>query len=66
MISDLKASTDFLGAWQGRLFTDIERCRVDVDISEDSDKADKLAQQFEKSAGAVLEKVADIRAKEIG
>ena len=66
LISDLKASTDFLGAWQGRLFADIERGRVDVDMSEDSAKADKLAQQFEKSAGAVLEKAADIKAKEIG
>ena len=68
LISDLEASTDFLEAWQGRLFADIYSREVDIDnidISKDTAEADKLAEQFEKSAGAVLEKVADIKTKEI-
>lgn len=66
LISDLEASTDFLEAWRGRLFADICSRKVDIDTSKDAAEADKLAEQFEKSAGAVLEKVADIKAKEIG
>jgi len=66
LISDLKAFTDFLGAWQGKLFADISSRKVDIDTSKDVAEADKLAQQFEESAGAVLEKAADIKVKEIG
>ena len=66
LISDLEASTDFLEAWRGRLFADICSRKVDIDTSKDAAEADKLAEQFEKSAGAVLEKAADIKAKEIG
>jgi len=66
LISDLEASTDFLDAWRGRLFADLYSGKVDIDIIKETAEADKLAGQFEKSAGAVLEKVADIKAKEIG
>ena len=66
LINDLKAFTDFLEAWQGRLFTDIARGTADIDIEEDSKKADGFAQQIRKSVGVVLEKVASIKAKEIG
>ena len=66
LISDLKASTDFLEAWLGRLSADIDSRKVDIDTSKDAAEADKLTQQFEESAGAVLEKAADIKAKEIG
>ena len=66
LINDLKDFTDFHEAWQEKLFTDIAGGTADIDIEEDSNKADELAKQIGKSAGVVLEKVADIKGKEIG
>jgi len=64
LIDDLKAYTYLLHAWQARLFIDIAEGKLDIDM-EDAMKADEFSQKLEKSAGAVLEKVADIKTKEI-
>ena len=65
LIDDLKAFAYLLEAWQTRLFIDIAGGKVDIDIMEDARKVDEFSQKLEKSAGAVLEKVADIKTKEI-
>lgn len=67
LISDLKTLTDFNEAWKIRLFTEMTSEKANIDIKqEDVDKVDELAEQCTKSASVVLEKVADIKAKEIG
>ena len=67
LINDLKFFTDFLEAWKIRLFTDMTSGKADIDIKQDDvNKTDELAKQCTKSAGVVLDKVADIKAKEIG
>lgn len=66
LINDLETFTDFLGAWGGRLFTDIDRGKVNIDMEKDGKQADELDLQIAKSASIVLEKVADIKGKEIG
>lgn len=66
LINDLEAFTDFHEAWKERLFADIDKGSVNIDMQEDGKQADELAQQIEKSASIVLEKVADIKGKEIG
>ncbi len=66
LMNDLKSFTDFHGAWARRLFADIDRGTVNIDTREDEKQADELALQMEKSASIVLEKIADIKGKEIG
>lgn len=66
LIIDLKAFIDFNEAWRKKLFTHIDKETVSTDIEEDSKKADGLAQQMGESASIILEKVADIKGREIG
>lgn len=63
LFSDLEAHIEYLEAWQAKLLTDIATGKVD--IVSDSKKADAFAEQFEKSISVVLEKTAQIKAKDI-
>jgi len=66
LIADLNEFLWLLVAYQIRLYTDIDGGEVDVGISEDPKWADEFTEKLEKSAGAVLEKVADIKTKGLG
>lgn len=68
LINDLNTYIDYLQKWQKRIYIDIGKdpAIIDTDsIDKDSQKADELAQQAAKSAGIVLEKVADIKTKTV-
>lgn len=65
LIDDLNAFLWLLEDWQIKLFRDIAEGKADIDMMEGAKKVDEFSQKLEKSAGAVLEKVADIKTKEI-
>ena len=67
LINDLKIFTDFQEVWRDKLFKDLLSGKADIRIEKDDlDKVDGLAKQATDSAGVVLEKIAVIKAKEIG
>ena len=66
LIADLEAFREFNEVWSNALFNDIDKGQVSMDMREKTDKADGLALRIKESASIVLEKVADIKGKEIG
>lgn len=66
LVKDLEELTNFLDEWKTKLSTEIAERKEDTGIDVDAIWAGELALKVAKSAGVVLERVADIKSMEIG
>lgn len=65
LVKDLEEFTNFLNEWKTKLATEIAEGKDDTIIDTDAIWGEELTLKVAKSAGAVLERVADIKATEI-
>jgi len=70
LAKNLRDFMKFLDSWREKLFADMTGDKVETGLDEnwplDEMSAEKLTLQVEKSARVVLEKIAELKAKEIG
>ena len=66
LVKDLENLTVFLTEWKTKLSTELAESKYDTSIGEDALKGDEFTLKVTKSAGVVLERIAGIKAMEIG
>lgn len=66
LVKDLEKLTNFLNDWKTKLSIELTEGKYDASIDEDASKGDEFTLQVTKSAGMVLERVAAIKAMDIG